>query len=175
MELIEYFDSGVPKLRCELVDGKPDGPVTLYGESGEMVQTSMFSAGVLSGETVIYQASRVAARIAFEAGKRNGEMLTWSAPGTLQARERYKDGLREGEAEYYTENGRLAKKVNYSKNLQNGKTVEYHLNGQAREIANYKDDLLEGELLRYSDDGKLKERLWYAAGKPVVRTPAGGR
>jgi len=150
----------------KLIIRDPDGVVT---------EEATRKNGVLDGETVLYSAGRVAARLQFREGKQNGEAVFFDDAGQVQTRVNYLDGKRHGDSFYFRPDGRLARKSAFEAGQLQGYTVDYYPSGKPREVSTYKNNVLDGELIRLTEDGKVTERLHYKAGRQVAGPPPAAR
>jgi antitoxin component YwqK of YwqJK toxin-antitoxin module len=147
-------DTGAPE---KLLIRDADGVVT---------EEASMKNGVLEGETVLYAAGHVRARLQFHDGKQQGEAIFYDAAGYVQTKAQYADGKRHGEALHYSPTGALMRKATYERGLLQGYAIDYYPSGKPREVSTYKEDVLDGEMIRLSEDGKITERLYYERGRP---------
>jgi len=151
--------------------GVPEKIVTRDGDGNVTGEATMLN-GVLEGETLVYSAGRIAARLQFHAGKQQGEAVFYDPAGHVQSKAQYVDGNRHGEALYYGPAGNLVRKAGYERGLLHGYVIDYYPSGKPREVSTYKEDVLDGELIRLSEDGKITERLYYEKGRLRPRAHA---
>ena len=129
--------------RISTKDGKRDGPLIIYYETGELASEYNYNDGWLNGIYKWYY--------------KNGQL--WSEGY-------YKDGIHEGLHKDYHYNGQLASEGGYKDDLEEGLHKDYHYNGQLESEGYYKDGLEEGLRKSYYEDGQLESEGYYKDGKP---------
>ena len=144
--------------------GTPE-KMTIRNADGVVTEEAAMKDGVLEGETVIYAAGRVRARLHFHNGKQQGEAIFYDPAGHVQTRTQYLDGKQQGEAQHFSPSGVLMRKAAYDRGLLHGHAIDYYPSGKPREVSTYKEDVLDGEAIRLDEDGKVVERLYYEKGR----------
>lgn len=147
--------------------------IVIRDAEGNVTEEAAMQNGVLNGETVLYTAGRVRARLQFREGKQQGEAVFFDPAGQVQTKAQYLDGKLHGESLHFSPTGQLMRKATYAAGLLHGFAIDYHPSGKPREISSYKEDVLDGELARITEDGKVVERLYYENGRLRPKPHAG--
>jgi len=146
-------DTGVPQ------------KITIRDADGVVSEEACMKDGLLEGETVLYAAGRIRARLQFHNGKQEGESVFYDPAGHVQTKAHYVEGKRHGESQHFSQNGMLLRKATYERGLLQGYAIDYYPSGKPREVSTYKEDVLDGEVIRLGEDGKIKERVYYERGR----------
>jgi antitoxin component YwqK of YwqJK toxin-antitoxin module len=139
--------------------------ITIRDEEGVVTEEVTMRDGVLDGETLLYSAGRLRARLQFRGGKKNGEALFYDDAGRVSTKAQYLDGKLHGESLHYNPSGILMRKASYRKDMLHGHAIDYYPSGKPREVSTHKDNVLDGEMIRLGKDGKITERLYYQGGR----------
>ena len=146
--------------------------LTIRDADGAVTEEVTMKNGVLDGDTVLYAAGHIRARLQYREGKQNGEALFYDDAGRVQTKAQYRNGKRHGESLHYSEGGTLVRRANYQNDMLHGYTIDYYPSGKPREVSTYKENVLDGEMIRLGEDGKITERLYYEHGRPKKSPPA---
>ncbi len=93
----------------------------------------------------------------YEAGKLNGEQLTYFQNGQLTEKNNYINGKRNGKRFIYSETGVVMKEFLYENGVLHGPVKYFDPEGKLLIEGNYKRDRKDG-LWKYYKDGKLSEQ-----------------
>jgi antitoxin component YwqK of YwqJK toxin-antitoxin module len=151
-------------------DATPE-KLTLRDAEGAVTEEATMKNGVLDGETLIYSAGRLRARLQFRHGKQNGEALFYNDAGRVSTKANYLNDKLHGESQYFNPSGGLVRKAAYREGQLHGHTIDYYPTGKPREVSTYQANVLHGELVRLAVDGKIVERLYYERGRPRRSPP----
>jgi antitoxin component YwqK of YwqJK toxin-antitoxin module len=152
------------------VDAAPE-KLTLRDAEGMVTEEATMKNGVLDGETLLYSAGKLSARLQFREGKQNGEALFYDDAGRVSTKAHYLNDKLHGESQYFNPAGVLVRKASYREGLLHGHTIDYYPTGKPREVSTYQANVLHGELIRLGVDGKIVERLYYNRGRPRATPP----
>jgi antitoxin component YwqK of YwqJK toxin-antitoxin module len=168
-----------------MTDEKGIEKVVVRNLDGEITDVATLKDGVLDGETLVYSAGRVSARLQFRDGKQNGPATFYDDAGQILIKALYKDGKLHGDSLYFGPDGNLVRKSAFENGFLHGYTIDYYPSGKPREVASFKNNVRDGELVRLTEKGKITERLHYregrvhqppkAAGNPAARKPGAGQ
>ncbi|HKQ52782.1 MAG TPA: toxin-antitoxin system YwqK family antitoxin [Pyrinomonadaceae bacterium] len=173
-EVVSYAETGGVLQRANFKEGKLDGESLTYDDEGKLAQKASFKDGRLDGQMIIYAEGKVQAALSFVGGKQAGEALLYDENGNLVQRALYARGKLNGLSMWYDADGVLIKKAQFREGKLEGVTIEYYSDGKVYKASQYKANKLEGEAVTYSPEGKVKERAYYSAGK-LAPPPAAAR
>ena len=187
---VDYHSNGKIKTEAYFYKGRPDGIRREYSPEGEVINSYLFSNGMLKGEGIVDNN-----------GKKQGDWKEFYASGALRAAGKYlnskpigkwkyyfeeqsieiegtytQKGEKEGEWFWYYENGNLLSKEIYSAGLLDGENFSLSINGDTLECGTFVDGQEEGKWYYINDsvrtDGNYSEgkregvwRTYYASGK----------
>ncbi len=125
--LVEYYPIGSVESEHSVIDGKGDGPVKSYYDSGEPYRVATMKAGSLQGERITYfKSGKVSYKENFINNDSDGEYVSYFENGNLDAKGQFKAGIAVGTWEYYFKNGNKRKIQNLDeRGKQNGQEIEY--------------------------------------------------
>ena len=145
MKVIETYESGQIKLKCEIKDKLFHGKCIEYSENGKKLALYNYEDGKIGGESRFYHL--------------NGA-LHWSA--------QFSNGLRNGEVDYFDSLGIRYRKVNLVDDLLNGVSSDYYSNGKVKSRSSFVNGKRSGKSDYYSDDGKIRYSQFYEDDKLVA-------
>jgi antitoxin component YwqK of YwqJK toxin-antitoxin module len=147
--------------------------VTIRNSDGEITDVATLKDGVLDGETLVYSAGRISARLQFRGGKQNGTALFYDDAGQVLVQAHYLEGKLHGESLYFdAAAGKVMRKSVYQSGVLHGYTVDFYPSGKPREVTPYQNSIREGEQVRLTEEGKVTERLYFRQGRPCARPHA---
>ncbi len=148
--------------------------VTIRNSDNEVTEVATLKDGVLDGETIVYSAGRISARLQFRGGKQNGPALFYDDAGGILVKALYQDGKLHGDSLYFDATaGALMRKAAYERGVLHGYTVDFYPSGKPREVTPYRNNVREGEQVRLTEEGKVIERFYFRQGRPCSRSQAG--
>ncbi|HEX8529754.1 MAG TPA: hypothetical protein VF646_07015, partial [Cytophagales bacterium] len=128
---VTRFPSGVVRLEGELVNGKLEGKVRTYHESGYLASEGTYRADELDGPEKDYYAD-----------------------GTVSSQQEYKKGKPDGLHRRFHQNGQVATEGWLADGERQGEWRTYYANGKPDEKTYYLNDEPEGYQEYYRPDGK---------------------
>lgn len=130
-----------------LVNGKPEGKVTKYDESGRAVLFQNFQNGIVSEEGLFD-----------ENDLKTGEWKEFYTDGKIKSKGNYNNGLKEGEWTFWFENGNVEQKGKFIKGKPNGNWVLYFDDKSVKKEEIYRNGLLDGQYKEYDRMGNTIAR-----------------
>src|SRR5579872_1178236 len=94
--------------------------ITIRDEEGTVTEEVTMKDGVLDGESLLFAAGRLRARLQFRDGKKNGEALFYDDAGRVQTKAQYLDGKLHGDSLHYNAAGTLMRRAAYQKDVLHG-------------------------------------------------------
>jgi antitoxin component YwqK of YwqJK toxin-antitoxin module len=104
---IEFHNNGNKKIEVSLKSGLPDGPLSIFFESGKIHETR-----------------------SYKKGKMHGTWLTWNEDGTKVALANYKDNLKHGDWFIWDDKGTLRFEMHYSQGKKVGTWKMFNEKGE---------------------------------------------
>ena len=105
---MEFHTNGNKKIELTLEKGIPNGPVTLYFESGAKSEIRSYKNGLMDGTWTTWNEAGVKIGLAnYSENLKHGEWFIWDDEGTLRFEMHYTDGKKTGVWKMYNEKGEL--------------------------------------------------------------------
>lgn len=127
-----------------LVNGKPEGKVTKFDESGRVAMIQNYQDGYLTEEGIFD-----------ENDLKTGEWKEYYISGKIKAKGNYLKGNKEGEWYFWSETENVEQKGRFLKGKPNGIWVMYHEDNTTRKEENYRSGLLDGTYVEYDRNGNV--------------------
>ena len=134
-------------------NGKPEGVHRRYDDEGNVIESKIFSEGIMLFEGIVD-----------EEGRRQGPWKEYYSSGELKSEGSYKDNLKIGNWKYYYINGDLEQTGDYQRGLASGLWTWYYPNGQVWREEEYFMGQEEGISTEYSDSGTVLAKGNYIEG-----------
>lgn len=148
--------SKVKAYEAKYVEGKLDGEVIEYSESGAKKMSSFYKDGKRDGVASCYTPEgQVTMTAEFKDGKQHGAMVYYFSNGNVSKRMQFATDLQEGEEVAFFENGQKASIAHYKKGKLHGLSQEWNAQGILLFEAEFKDGLKNGKFNKYYETGKL--------------------
>lgn len=130
-DLVEYYPIGTIDTKYGVIDGKGNGSIEYFYDSGEPYRTGTIKAGDLQGERITYfRTGEVSYKENYLNNKSNGEYISYYQGGQVEAKGLFKEGNKIGTWEYYFQNGNKRKVQNFDEQgKQNGQETEFTKSG----------------------------------------------
>tara|TARA_B110000285_G_C15076312_1_gene590946 strand:+ start:1095 stop:1580 length:486 start_codon:yes stop_codon:yes gene_type:complete len=104
----------------------------------------------------------------FKNGKKEGDWVSYSDNGQLEAKGNYKNGRQEGDwTGYWSMNGQLLYSITYKNGKPHGEWVSYHPNGELDDKGKFQNGKKEGVWVVYYNDGVLMSKHNYKDGVQI--------
>ncbi|WP_281213610.1 toxin-antitoxin system YwqK family antitoxin [Shewanella insulae] len=128
------------------------GKAKYFADQGWLKQQAMLSQGKLNGELLdFYESGAVEAVTHYVDGQITGVTRVYLEDGTLNKEIPYQDGLKEGTEKHYSfEGGLLSASIEYRQGKRNGWSTTYWDSDRLRNRIHYVDDLRDGLWQQYS-------------------------
>ncbi len=126
--------------RGKYIDQMKEGKWKFYSEITDscLVYEEEYTRNILNGASVThYPDGKVAERLKYVNGKKDGEWLKYFESGKISLRSFYTNGILNGKLEVWFENGRPQYSGFYKNNLREGKWIIYREDGSVRYEINY--------------------------------------
>ena len=138
----EYFPNGNIEREIEMIDGKRNGKIIKYYETGKI--KSIFN---WKNDTI------------------EGDAITYDTNGIVESKSQWKSDKLEGKSIFYYPNGNIVYIKNHKKGILNGQVIKYYENGKVEYTAIYKDSLFDGSYkVFFESNGWIKESGNYRRG-----------
>ncbi len=161
-----WFTNGNKWYAENYVNGKLDGPDTVYYYNGILKTTVNYKAGEKDGIEKTYNLSGVLTNTHWYAnGKKEGEGISYYATGEMQDRLTYKDDKAQGTYKSFYKSGALQQQGECANNMRQGLWTTYYEDGIIKEKTTYLDNEITGEFTEYYEDGKLSRKGNYTKKK----------
>lgn len=132
---------------------KPEGVHRKYDDDGNVVESKIYSDGIVLFEGVVD-----------EEGRRQGPWKEYYRSGELKAEGSYKDNLKIGTWKYYYIDGELEQIGGYRRGLADGLWTWYYPNGEVWREEEYLMGREDGLSVEYSDSGTVLAKGNYVDG-----------
>ena len=187
---VEYHANGKIKTEAYYYKGTPDGIRREYSPEGKVINSYLFSNGMLMGEGVIddngkkqgdwkefYESRALRAEGKYLNSKPIGKWRYYFEEKKVEIEGSYtRKGEKDGEWLWYYSNGNLLSKETYSAGLLDGENFSLNVNGDTLECGLFSEGQEEGKWYYINDSVKIvgnysegkKEGVWktyYASGK----------
>ncbi len=162
----ENFKNGKKKHRADFKDGKLDGKVTTWHETGEKSSVVNYKQGVRVGtETHWYPTGVKKLEVNYDAeGKATGICKEYHDNEQISSEGKYEEGREVGLHKWYFKDGKLDQTVVYDRGLAHGKVMHYYQDGTTKMDADYKNGQPDGTLILFHKNGKKKTQTNYIKG-----------
>lgn len=140
-----WDQEGKLKSIYQYVNGRKDGPYSVYNSTGGVLSEGRYKAGELDGVQKVTMEDGVRSEIPYENGKRNGLEKTWYPSGALMVESPWVDGELEGIVTFYYDSGAVQSSVPYYKGKREGVMKTFHENGKVQGEESYRNDELNGK------------------------------
>jgi len=105
---IEFHNNGNKKIEVGLKSGLPDGPLSIYFESGQLHETRSYKKGEMHGTWFTWNEDGTKIALAnYKNNLKDGEWFIWDDKGTLRFEMHYSKGKKVGTWKMYNEEGEL--------------------------------------------------------------------
>ena len=152
---VEYHPNGKIKTEAYFYKGIPDGIRREYSTDGKVINSYLFSNGVLMGEGIVD-----------DNGKKQGLWKEFYESGALRAKGKYLNSKPVGEWTYYFEDKAVEITGIYTQNgKKDGEWLWFYPNGNLLSKEIYSDGLLDGDNFSLSIEGDTLECGKFAAGQ----------
>ncbi len=162
----EDFPNGKKKSRAEFKNGKLEGKVTIWHNTGEKSSIVNYKNGVRVGkETHWYPTGSLKLEVNYDSeGKATGICKEYHDNGQVLSEGKFTSGLEEGKHSWYFKDGALDQTIVYVNGLAHGKVMHYYQDGTKKMDADYEDGQPSGTLILFHRNGKKKTKTIYARG-----------
>lgn len=118
--------------------GLKQGPYTLRGDTGTLLEEANYAQDTLHGERKLYTTEGVLESIeTYKNGTFEGPYKLFYPNGQVKFAAAYQNGVLAGEAKGYYEDGQLKEVIAFKENVENGPFIEYHPNGNLKAKGSY--------------------------------------
>lgn len=172
----DYYDSGSLKSVSTYYNGKLEGIMRVYNDSGLIIGSKQFANGILINEGILderglqqgiwkeYDSDGVLRAIgSYDNGKKTGIWKYFFSSGVIEQVGSYFKGKPDGEWNWFFANGSLLRKENFIKGLPDGNYYEYDSLGQLIVSGSFQDGAANGKWFIIDNDckseGLLKDGL----------------
>jgi antitoxin component YwqK of YwqJK toxin-antitoxin module len=105
---IEFHPNGNKMIEVSLKSGLPDGPVSIYFETGQINETRSYAKGKMHGTWITWNEEGVKiAEANFKNNLKHGDWFIWDDAGTLRFEMHYSVGNKVGSWKMFNEKGEL--------------------------------------------------------------------
>jgi len=186
---VEFHDNGKIKKQVNYKNGKIDGLLKEYSETGKQIVAQKFKEGEeiekdtlkinAKIHTEVYDDGTVKSTGAFKDGKPIGIHRTFKEDGTSSLANVYTDdgvlmangllddsGKKQGNWKFYYETGELKSEGDYQSNKKIGEWKYYFITGSIEQKGSYADGRLSGKWFWYYETGELLREENYSKGLP---------
>lgn len=115
----EYHPNGVVRSVTTYVDGQKQGAMLTIDDRGQLQTRSYYHNGVLHGDYIVYNRTRIKEERHYITGKLEGALKKYYDNGKIMEESYYKNGLMHGMAKWYDQEGNVTIEYEYD----NGKLV----------------------------------------------------
>ncbi|QQZ43321.1 toxin-antitoxin system YwqK family antitoxin [Pseudomonas sp. SK3(2021)] len=142
------------------VNGKRQGEVLTYSESGVVIERSNYLDDLLEGwQTTYHDNGKVAESYNWHQDKRvDGEYLEYDENGKLVGRINYRANLLDGPITSYYPDGRLKNSGQFVAGNKVGPSPSYYPDGTLEGTVDYVDNQPVGWQVEYHPNGKVKQK-----------------
>ncbi len=159
IRLLSTFDeNGNKTAEGTYRNGIKDGIHRVFNDSGQVVQSFLYSMG-----------TKIAEGVYDEEGRRQGFWKEFYPDGTLMSEGKYENDEKVGTWKYYFEDGRLEQIGAYLKGNPNGAWKWYYPNQQLRKQEEWFRGERDGNMIEYDSLGNTLVRGSYREGLPEGR------
>jgi len=152
---VEYHPNGKIKTEAYFFKGVPDGVRREYSPDGKVVNSYLFTRGMLMGEGVVD-----------DNGKKQGDWKEFYESGALRAEGKYINSKPIGKWRYYFEDKSIEIEGSYTrKGEKDGEWLWYYSDGGLLSKETYSDGLLDGMSFNLSIAGDTVECGTFVAGE----------
>jgi len=156
---VEYHPNGRIKTEAYFYKDIPDGIRREYSLEGKVINSYLFSKGILMGEGIVDVD-----------GKKQGDWKEFYESGALRAAGKYRNSKPVGKWTYYFEEKPIEITGAYSqKGEKDGEWFWYYPNGNLLSKETYLDGLLDGENFSLTINGDTLESGMFVAGQEEGR------
>ncbi|MDR1832815.1 MAG: toxin-antitoxin system YwqK family antitoxin [Fusobacteriaceae bacterium] len=154
----EYYESGILSMERVIKDGKLNGPLKWYYETGKPQGECNFTDDLQDGVETKYYEDGVTKKseYAWVKGVITGRGAEYYPGGALRIEAQYKDDKKDGLYREFFEGGGLLGEVNFAGDKREGLLKQYDAAGKLILEVPYKDDLKEGLMKEYFPTGQVK-------------------
>lgn len=105
---IEFHTNGNKKIEVSLAKGLPNGPVSIYFETGQINETRSYEKGKMHGTWITWNEEGVkVAQAQYKENLKHGDWYIWDDAGTQRFEMHYAMGKKIGTWKMYNEKGEL--------------------------------------------------------------------
>ena len=160
-----YFPNGQVKSTIEFKDGKLNGKIREYNESGVLLKEAYYKEGVLDGAyTSYYSNKNVEVESTYKNGIQCGKFMSYTEDGKILRNGEINEGKFSGIINSYNDSGVLVSTEEYKYNVLDGTCTAYYPNGNACIVVPFRDGLFDGIVRKYNMDGVAIEEIPYEEG-----------
>jgi uncharacterized protein len=166
-EVSEYSETGAKLASTIYRHGKKNGRSCLYSEEGKLLMVMEFVDDVNHGPMVQYFPNgRILKSVTFVEGQKHGEEVAYYLDGQVASCYPYEMGRLNGLAREWNDQGKLVFEAEYANGIREGRFNKYYHNGQPQVLQNFRQDKLHGIKRIYNQQGQVTE-VRYENGKRV--------
>ncbi len=141
----EYYPDGQRKREGEYRDGRSEGTLREWSETGQLVLERVMSGGKPHGSsTTWYPNGQIESESTYRNGSLEGSQTLWYEDGAQRAARAFRDGSQHGPGTEWYASGALRSEVNWKDGKPDGPFARWYEHGQKRAEGRYRDgDLVE--------------------------------
>lgn len=162
------FDEGVLSSQQEIIDGTPQGKITLFEKDGSIEREYFIKDGKKEGrETRFFPGKEKKPRLQIEwkDGAIHGTVKTWYKTGAIESQKEMRDNKKHGLFMAWYPNGSVMLVEEYENNLL--RKGMYHKRGEDVPVSQVNNG--EGTATLFDENGSITEKIKYHEGKPLVQ------
>jgi antitoxin component YwqK of YwqJK toxin-antitoxin module len=140
----DYYDSGTLKSVSTYYNGKLEGTMRIYNDSGIIIGSKQYINGVLTNEGILD-----------EYGLQQGLWKEYDSEGELRAVGAYENGKKTGIWKFYYSNGVIEQVGSFFKGKPHGEWIWYFANGSTLRKETFSKGVPDGNYFEYDSLGQL--------------------
>lgn len=137
----QWREEDKPKLLENYENGKLQGKVTEYYQSGTVKRETTYQNGQIVGEQITFyeKSGKIRASVPYQNNQKHGLATQFYEDGTKKAENNFIANRREGSSKRWYKNGQLEWEGNFTNDTENGVFKAYKPNGVLRTTVTYKN------------------------------------
>jgi antitoxin component YwqK of YwqJK toxin-antitoxin module len=159
------FDDSILSSQQEIVDGVPNGKITLFEKDGSIERTYFILNGKKEGtEQRFFPDKKPRIQIEWKDGAIHGTVITWYQNGAMQSKKELRGNIKQGLTMAWYPDGSIMLVEEYENDtLKKGR---YHKRGERAPVSQVNSGT--GVATLFDEDGIVTEKIKYHEGKPQV-------
>lgn len=151
-------------------EGKRDGLITFYSETGSKNEETNYKDGLLEGKSVLYyRYGKTKQEANYVNDQLDGYFKNYHPNGTLKSEGWYKAGKRQGPWKLYYINGKLETEQYYVDDVLTGNSKEYNINGEIEDKYFHDHGLVYSHVC-YDTAGHAIDSIFYNPASAICKT-----